>query len=377
MTTTFSDFDHRMMAIALQLAERGLYTTKPNPRVGCVITQNESIIGTGWHQYAGQAHAEVFALEAARQSIGAKGATAYVTLEPCAHTGRTPPCANALIDAQLARVVIASIDPNPLVNSQGIERLRAAGIQVDVGLLSEQADALNAGFISRMKHQRCFYRGKIATSIDGRIALHNGQSQWLTGPAARNDGHLWRARSCAIVSSVQTILADDAQLTARPDGSERRLSELTTIIQPSKVVLDRRLEIPSRARVLQSGRVILAHQGNKAAVTAAMRRLQDVACELQFVTLPEVDPLLALNQELVKRQFNEVHIESGGKLLGGFLRAKLLDELLHYQAPMLLGEQGKPMLQIGELTHLHSAPRLELISHTRLGADLRLHWQVG
>ncbi|MDR2626244.1 MAG: bifunctional diaminohydroxyphosphoribosylaminopyrimidine deaminase/5-amino-6-(5-phosphoribosylamino)uracil reductase RibD, partial [Zoogloeaceae bacterium] len=317
----FSAADHAAMQQALRLAERGLYSATPNPRVGCVLTKEGAVIGEGWHQRAGEPHAEIHALFAAGGK--AQGATAYVTLEPCSHHGRTPPCADALIAAGVRRVVAAMEDPNPQVSGRGLARLRAAGVTVETGLLEEAARELNIGFIARMTRGYPWLRLKIAASLDGRTALQNGESQWITGAAARQDGHHWRARACAILTGMGTVQTDDPRLDARGVKTER---------QPVKVILDPRLELSPKARLFASGAPVLVVSAVEDSASAAP--LQDAGAEC--LCLPGVDgriDLLSLMQELVARGMNEVHGEAGAKLNGAFLAAGLADELLVYLAP--------------------------------------------
>src|SRR5688572_2429718 len=291
----FTDADRTYMVRALELAERGLYTTTPNPRVGCVIVRDGAIVGEGWHARTGEAHAEVVALGAAGDR--AQGATAYVTLEPCDHFGRTPPCSDALAHAKLARVVTAMQDPNPRVAGKGIEKLRAAGIAAESGLMEEAARELNIGFVSRMTRGRPWVRMKIAASLDGRTALSNGRSQWITGPEARLDGHRFRARACAVMTGIGTVKDDDPQLNVR---------EVETPRQPVRIVVDSRLETPISARVIGAGTLIAAAGANAAAV----KMLEAEGAEI--VVLPndtgKVD-LAALLRELARRQMNEIHVE--------------------------------------------------------------------
>jgi diaminohydroxyphosphoribosylaminopyrimidine deaminase / 5-amino-6-(5-phosphoribosylamino)uracil reductase len=347
------------MAQALQLAERGLYSTSPNPRVGCVLVKEEALIAEGWHERAGEPHAEVHALRAAGEL--AKGATAYVTLEPCSHHGRTPPCADALIAAGIARVVIAMQDPNPQVAGQGIARLRSAGIEVECGLMEASARALNAGFISRMTRGLPWVRSKIAMSLDGRTALNNGASQWITGAAARRDGHHWRARSCAVLTGIGTVLADDAQLTVR---------EVETTRQPLRVVLDSALKMPPGARILQGGNVL---------IYTASRDMQKISLLEQLgatiAVLPaangQVD-LPACLKDLAVRGCNEVLVEAGNILNGGLLQAGLIDELVLYLAPQLLGDMARGMARLGELTSLDQRVDLAWQDVRQFGSDLRI-----
>ncbi|MCB1958962.1 MAG: bifunctional diaminohydroxyphosphoribosylaminopyrimidine deaminase/5-amino-6-(5-phosphoribosylamino)uracil reductase RibD [Rhodocyclaceae bacterium] len=347
------------MARALQLAERGLETTTPNPRVGCVIAQGDRIVGEGWHARAGEAHAEVLAL--AEAGAAARGATAYVTLEPCAHHGRTPPCTDALIAAGIARVVAAMGDPNPAVQGRGVARLAQAGIAVSTGLLEAQAIELNRGFVSRMTRQRPWIRLKLATTLDGKTALNNGVSQWVTGPAARADGHRWRARACAILTGIGTVKADDPQLTVRAVACQR---------QPLRVVVDARLDISPDARLLDGRPVLVAAaQVDPDKRDALARRNAEVVC------LPnphgKVD-LPALITELARRGLNEVHVEAGFKLNGSLLREGCVDELLIYQAAMLVGDSAQGAFNLAELTSLADARRLEVIDRRSIGDDVRL-----
>ena len=347
------------MARALQLAERGLTSTTPNPRVGCVIAHGAHIVGEGWHARAGEAHAEVLALEAA--GAQARGATAYVTLEPCAHHGRTPPCADALIAAGVARVVAAMPDPNPAVAGRGLARLADANIAVATGLLETRAIELNCGFVSRMTRQRPWMRLKLATTLDGKTALNNGVSQWITGPEARADGHRWRARACAILTGIGTVKADDPQLTVRAVACQR---------PPLKVVIDARLEISPDARLLDGLPVLIA-----AAQFAPDKRDALARRNAEVVCLPnahgKVD-LPALMTELARRGLNEVHVEAGFKLNGSLLREGCVDELLIYQAPVLVGDSAQGAFNLAELTSLNAAHRLHVTDRRCIGEDVRL-----
>ena len=355
----FSTADHDFMARALRLAERGLYTTTPNPRVGCVLVKDGVVVGEGWHQRAGEAHAEVHALQAAGE--WACGATAYVTLEPCSHYGRTPPCAAALIAAGVGRVVAAMRDPNPQVAGSGLARLAAAGIAVDCGLLEDAARELNVGFVARMTRGRPWLRLKLAASLDGKSALSNGVSQWITGAAARRDGHRWRARACAIVSGIGTVRDDDPQLNVR---------DVDTARQPLKVVVDSRLDLPLDARVLSGGALLLVCASEDAQRAAALReRGAEVLC------LPGADgrvDLPALFAELARRGINEVHGEGGMTINGALLAAGLVDELLLYLAPCLIGDAARGLFALPELTTLAAKPRLSFSDVRKVGDDLRI-----
>lgn len=347
------------MARALQLAEQGLFTTAPNPRVGCVIVRDGETVGEGWHRRAGEPHAEIEALRAAGEA--ARGATAYVTLEPCSHHGRTPPCAEALIRAGVARVVAAMQDPNPLVAGRGVTRLQEAGIAVDVGLLAHDALELNIGFVSRMTRGRPWLRLKAAGTLDGKSALSNGVSQWITGPEARRDGHRWRARACAVLTGIGTVRADNPQLNVREVPCER---------QPLKVLVDARLEVAPDARLLQDGHCLIA-----TASPAAERQQALTARGIDVLVLPDgqgkVD-LPALLRELARRGINEVHAEAGSGLNGSLLAAGCVDELLLYFAPMLAGHSAQGLFNLPELSTLADAVRLDVRDLRQIGADLRL-----
>jgi diaminohydroxyphosphoribosylaminopyrimidine deaminase/5-amino-6-(5-phosphoribosylamino)uracil reductase len=355
----FSTLDHEFMARALRLARRGLYTTTPNPRVGCLLAADGTVVGEGWHERAGGAHAEVIALGAA--GARARGATAYVTLEPCSHHGRTPPCADALIAAGVRRVVAAMADPNPLVAGQGLERLRAAGIEVERGLLENEARELNLGFVSRMARGRPWVRLKVAASLDGKTALINGRSQWITGLAARRDGHRWRARACAILTGIGTVRDDDPSLTVR---------EIETPRQPLRVVVDSRLEIATTARVLAQGNCLVATAAEAPEKTKALS-----AAGIEVVRLADTGgkvDLSLLMAELGRRGCNELHVEAGFKLNGSLLQAGLVDELLVYLAPTLLGDAAVGMFNLPALTDLAGRRDLQVVDLRRIGPDLRI-----
>jgi diaminohydroxyphosphoribosylaminopyrimidine deaminase / 5-amino-6-(5-phosphoribosylamino)uracil reductase len=348
----FSAFDQAMMRRALALAEKGLYTTTPNPRVGCVITKGEKVIGKGWHEKAGGPHAEARALVQA--SAGARGATVYVTLEPCNHQGRTPPCAEALVKAGVVRVVAAMRDPNP-DSGKGGEALAAAGIPFESGLLEEEARELNIGFVSRMTRGRPWVRLKIAATLDGRTALGNGVSQWITGEEARKDGHRWRARACAIATGAGTVRADDPQLTVRDVDTGR---------QPLRVVIDSHVETPPTARVLQ---------GEKALVFAAVQGKSLPNAEIVVLANAggKVD-LAKMLLELGRRGINELHVEGGFKLNGSLVREGCVDEFLIYLNASLLGDSAQGMVNLAEMTSLDQRVQLKLRSADRIGDDLRV-----
>jgi diaminohydroxyphosphoribosylaminopyrimidine deaminase / 5-amino-6-(5-phosphoribosylamino)uracil reductase len=351
--------DSQWMAHALRLAERGLYTTSPNPRVGCVLVKENKVVGEGWHERAGEPHAEVYALrEAGKQ---AKGATAYVTLEPCSHFGRTPPCADALIAAGIRRVVVAVQDPNPQVAGQGIAKLRTAGIEVECGLMEAAASELNVGFFSRMTRGTPWVRSKIAASLDGRTALANGSSKWITGAAARRDVQHWRARSCVVLTGIGTVLADDPQLNVREIPIER---------QPLRVVLDSELRISPKSGILQNGQTLIY----TASANAAKRQLIN-ACGAEVVTLAGTDgkvDLSAVLRDIGRRGINELLVEAGRTLNGALFKAGLVDELVLYLAPQLLGDGARGLADLGELTQLQQGVALKWNDVRQVGNDLRI-----
>lgn len=347
------------MARALELAQRGLYTAAPNPRVGCVIVRDGAIVGEGWHERTGGPHAEVGALGAA--GTRARGASAYVTLEPCVHQGRTGPCTEALISSGVARVVAAVEDPNPQVGGRGLARLHEAGIASEVGLMQDEARELNIGFASRMTRGRPWVRMKVAASLDGRTALNNGQSRWITGEAARRDGHHWRARACAVLTGIGTIRDDDPLLTVR---------DVPTTRQPLRVVVDSRLELPMTARVLAGGGVLIAGAREDPGVISALREKNAEVIVLpnraRKVALPE------LMQELARREINEVHVEAGHRLNGSLVAEGLVDELLVYLAPTLLGDKARGMFDLPELADLAGRRPLAIRDVRTIGPDIRI-----
>jgi len=362
MTPTFSATDERMMSRALALAERGLFTTQPNPRVGCVIAHGDTVVGEGWHVRAGEPHAEPIALRAAGER--ARGATAYVTLEPCAHHGRTPPCADALIEAGIARVVAATSDPNPKAVG-GLERLRAAGIEVAVGLKEREARALNVGFFSRIERGRPWVRVKIAASLDGRTALANGESKWITSTAARDDVQRWRARSSAILTGIGTELADDPRLTVRLDADH---------VAPLRVVLDSTLRTPADSHVLDGGvPTLIIHARDAKPSDRRFAHVELLAVDGENGRLD----LAAVLAELARREVNELQIEAGPILSGAFLAAGLVDELLLYLAPTLLGDTAQPMARLPALPALAAAATMTLVEQSTCGPDLRLRLLTG
>ena len=369
----FSDFDRWAMQRALELAARGLETTDPNPRVGCVITRGDEVVGEGWHERAGEAHAEIAALAAAAGR--AAGASVYVTLEPCSHHGRTPPCTEALIAARVARVVYAVIDPNPLVSGRGAEALAAAGIAVEGGLLEQEALELNCGFVKRMRDGRPWVRLKLAMTLDGRTALARGESRWITGEAARADVQYWRARSSAILTGVGTVLADDPRLDVRLDAQGEAQAEAEEgTRQPLRVVLDSHLRTPPGARLLAGGGevLILTAQSSFKDVQHGIALTQKGA---RIEAAPEDNERLSLEGvlgRLAELEVNELQVEAGPTLAGELVRQSLVDELLLYVSPRVLGNRSRPLLAMPEPATLDEALAFNLIETRTLGDDLRL-----
>jgi len=405
----FSAIDHAMMARALRLAEHGLFTTQPNPRVGCVIAHGDEIVGEGWHQWAGEPHAEVFALRGAGER--ARGASAYVTLEPCSHHGRTPPCADALIEACIARVVFASEDPNPKVAGAGIRRLREAGVVVEAGLMRDAARELNSGFFSRFERGRPWVRVKLAMSLDGRTALADGESKWITGDAARADVQRWRARSSAILTGAGTARADDPRLTVRladveplpprergrgegtqgshrsilaepspaPSGSGSRpacgrlppAGDGRSFIPPLRVVLDARLDaLQPGAHLLDASAptlVLHAPGAHPSDARYAQVELAAVPCDAQRRI--DLDAALRL---LAARGVNELQVEAGPTLCGALFQRGFVDELLLYVAPTVLGDTARPLLRLPGLAGMAGRRPLRLLDQRRVGEDLRM-----
>jgi len=352
--------DYAFMAQALRLAERGLFTTTPNPRVGCVIVRDGKVVGQGFHQRAGEPHAEIYALREA--GTLARGATAYVSLEPCSHHGRTPPCVNALSEAKLVRVVAATQDPNPQVSGDGLRALQGAGIAVEVGVLEAEAREINIGFVSRMTRGRPWVRTKVAASLDGKTALNNGISQWITGPEARRDGHFFRARACAILTGIGTVLADNPQLNVR---------DVKTSRQPLRIVVDNSLELKPSAKIMSGGRVVVVTVQND---PDRAHQLEGGGAEIIMAekTINGRVDLKKLMQELGRREINEVHVEAGAKLNGALLQAGLVDEIVFYLAPCLLGSDAKDMFNFLELTELKDKYELKINDVRTIGKDLRI-----
>jgi diaminohydroxyphosphoribosylaminopyrimidine deaminase/5-amino-6-(5-phosphoribosylamino)uracil reductase len=357
--TTHSDA--LFMERALELAARGMDSTDPNPRVGCVLVRAGDVVGEGWHERAGEPHAEVFALRAA--GAAARGATAYVSLEPCSHFGRTPPCVQALIAAGVARVVYATDDPNPLVRGRGAAALAQAGIEILGGVLAAQARALNPGFFKRMQTGMPWVRVKLAASLDGRTALAGGVSQWITGEAARADVQRFRARSSVVLSGSGTVLADDPALTARAPGVTRA---------PLRAVLDTELRVPPSARVYSDEAPSMVFTASADTERRAALRDREVRVE----TLPKAEAggleLPLMLRRLGELQANEVWVEAGARLAGALLRAQLVDELIVYLAPSLLGPQAQPLVQLPPINALADRIALEYRHVERVGEDLRI-----
>ena len=358
-----SQRDAKLMARALRLAERGRYSTHPNPRVGCVIARAGEVLGEGWHVAAGRAHAEVIALRAA--GPGARGATAYISLEPCCHTGRTPPCTQALIEAGIARVVYAMEDPDPRVAGRGREALEAAGIAVEAGIGAAAAQQLNLGFCTRMRTGRPWVRLKTAISLDGKTALANGYSQWISSPAAREDVQDWRAQSSAILTGVGTVTSDDPRLTVRAavyDDIGRT---------PVRVVVDSRLRVSPTAKLFQDSASALVFHAN--ADPQHVERLRGLGVRVEQVAARDgrVDLLLVL-QRLAQLEINEVLVEAGATLSGALLRAGLIDELIIYLAPHIMGDGARGMMSLPQLSSMDQRYPFEFTGLRRIGEDLRI-----
>ena len=354
--------DQSFMARAVQLARRGLFSADPNPRVGCVLVKAGRIVGEGWHERAGGPHAERVAI--ARAGTNASGATAYVTLEPCSHTGRTGPCADALIEARVARVVCAATDPNPLVDGTGVRRLREVGMDVTVGVLEASAAALNPGYGSRMTRGRPLVRSKLAASLDGRTALANGESQWITGEAARRDVHRWRARASAVLTGIGTVLADDPGLDARLPAPH------PPIVQPARVIVDSGLRTPPTARTLALPGTSLVFGCREAPESAAA--LRRAGARVEISPGARHCDLAQVMARLGELQFNEVWVEAGARLNGALLDAGLIDELVIYLAPQVLGADGRGMFAIEPLASLEDRIGLEYQEVRKVGKDLRI-----
>jgi len=380
MTTAhFSSFtqtgrasDQYYMAYALRLAEKGLWSTDPNPRVGCVIVNENKIVGEGWHQMAGEPHAEIHALQMAKEK--AAGATCYVTLEPCCHQGRTPPCTEALIKAGIKRVVIAMTDPNPLVCNKGVEQLSKAGIVVDTGILSHEAEQLNPGFLMRMRHNRPYIRCKMAMSLDGRTAMASGESRWITSQEARRDVQYLRARSSAIMTGVGTVLSDDPRLTVRETQLPTHSSaEPVVIQQPLRVIVDTHLSMPIEAQMLSlPGKTVIFTTNNNHKLKEILEETGARVIYLPAGMEQKVD-LTALCCYLAQEdEINELLMESGVTLSGSMLRAGLIDEIVIYMAPLLMGDKARGLFHLPDIEQLHEGVRLNITEIRAIGCDWRI-----
>jgi diaminohydroxyphosphoribosylaminopyrimidine deaminase/5-amino-6-(5-phosphoribosylamino)uracil reductase len=365
--TLFDAADYVYMAEAVQLAQRGIYSTHPNPNVGCLIVAGDEVLGRGWHRRAGEPHAEVYALREAGER--ARGATAYVTLEPCSHTGRTPPCAEALVKAGVSRVVVGMQDSNPQVAGRGIEYLRKAGIKVDCGLLEAQVRGLNPGFISRMERGRPWLRVKLAASLDGRTAMASGESKWISGPEARQDVQRWRARSSAVMTGTGTIVSDDPSLNVRLEPSQ--LYGVEPLRQPVRVVLDSQLRMSPQARLLSlPGETLVMTVSDNAAARSALEQAGATVCitEAQHGKVS----LQAVLHELAAREMNEVLLECGPTLAGAFTAAGLVDELVLYLAPHLMGDDARGLFHLPGLEYMQDRIPLQWQDIRQVGDTLRL-----
>ena len=362
--------DQQMMSRAIALAKRGRYTTAPNPMVGCVIVNNGEIVGEGYHYQAGQPHAEVFALRQAQQR--AQGATVYVTLEPCSHHGRTPPCAEALINAKVARVVCAMVDPNPVVAGRGIALLQAAGIRVDVGVLALEAQALNPGFIKQMTHQMPYVELKLAASLDGRTALANGASKWITGPKARSDVQQFRACAGAILSTSATVIADNPSLNVRwseLDASVQQQYPQSALRQPIRVIIDSQNRLTPEYQLFNlPGETILAR------TTLGTEAWPDSVQQWQIPTQTNSNQLdlVALMSRLATYGINHIWVEAGASLAGALLQQQLVDSLILYQAPKLMGSDSRGLIDITGLTSMTQTPLLAITDVGVIGDDIRI-----
>ncbi len=362
--------DHFYMARALQLAERGLWSTNPNPRVGCVIVRDGEIVGEGWHQVAGEPHAEIYALQMAKDK--AKGATCYVTLEPCCHYGRTPPCTDALIKAGITRVVAATTDPNPVVASKGIDKLELAGIAVETSVLSGQVEKLNAGFFMRMRHGRPYIRCKMAMSLDARTAMASGESRWITSKESRSDVQALRARSSAIMTGAGTVLADDPMLTVRESELPAHLFRPAKIKQPLRVIVDAHLSTPPTARMLGlPGETVIFTASSSESVKQI---LEKAGAKVIYLPTRERDIDLPAMCEILARDFevNELLLETGSTLSGSMLRAGLVDELVIYMAPILMGNKARALFNLPFIENLKQKMRLDIADVRAIGDDWRI-----
>lgn len=359
-----------VMSKAIQLAKKGLYTCNPNPRVGCVLFNDGLVIGEGWHARAGEEHAEIMALRSARENNPnyIAGSTAYVTLEPCCHTGKTPPCVNELIDAKIKHVVIGMSDPNPLVAGKGIQALENAGIKVTQNILQDQAMSLNPGFIKRMSTNKPYVRLKMAASLDGKTALNNGTSQWITGTPARQDVQYWRARSSAVLTGVGTLIADNPSLNVRFDDADN-----ANIKQPLRVILDSHLRTPPESKIFQyGGEVLIVTISENEEKKDKLRSDKTEVIQLPANIKGQVD-LHSLMSVLAEAEMNELLIESGSELAGAFLDAAYVDEIVLYLAPQIIGAQAKSLFELPELQNMQDRIDLKIVDTRMLGNDLRIN----
>ena len=373
MDHSIKDVDHYWMAKAIQLADKGRFTTSPNPRVGCIIVDEfNHVVGQGFHKEAGTPHAEVHALRQAKHF--AEGATAYVTLEPCSHFGKTPPCADALIGAKVSRVVVGMTDPNPQVSGRGIQKLRDAGIEVISGVLEEQAGALNKGFIKRMLSGKPYVRVKLGISLDGKIALGNGKSQWITGPMARKDVQQYRAQSCVVLTGSGTVIADNPSLLIRPDEAQLREYPIDTLRQPARVIVDSQRQVGKHHHCFNDGfTTYIACCPDTLSTTGVFDSPESTGDNI--ITVEEKDGRINLSRLLEKlgdMQFNEVWVEAGPGLAGALLANAEVDELICYQAPKLLGDKGVSMVNLPTFTSLDQTISLSLVENRQVGNDIKL-----
>jgi diaminohydroxyphosphoribosylaminopyrimidine deaminase/5-amino-6-(5-phosphoribosylamino)uracil reductase len=364
---SFSSFDHLCMATALKLAAKGLFSPHPNPRVACVIASGQNILGRGWHEFAGGPHAEIAALRDAGEDV--RGATAYITLEPCSYQGRTAPCTEALLSAGISRIVVASTDPNPRVNGQGLKYLSAAGVVVQSGLMSSEAEALNPGFFMRMLKNRPWVRVKTAISLDGRTALGNGDSKWISSEVSRFDVQKWRARSSAILTGIGTVLADNPAMNVRSAKGQQGQSQQSAGRQPLRIIADSRWRTPANSRILDDPATAVIAGTIDAEVPAELK-----ATGAQCLSLPAKSgrtDLPAMLSRLAGMEINEVQVEAGACLCGALLKERLVDELLIYQAPQLLGLEAFGPFALGPLESMDERTHLKLLETRRLGKDWR------
>ncbi|VAW54383.1 Diaminohydroxyphosphoribosylaminopyrimidine deaminase / 5-amino-6-(5-phosphoribosylamino)uracil reductase [hydrothermal vent metagenome] len=352
-----NSLDTQFLSKAIQLAKLGLYTTQPNPRVGCVIVLDEKIVGEGYHQQAGGPHAEIYALKQAGKK--AQDATAYVSLEPCSHTGKTPPCADALINAGVSRVVCAMQDPNPLVAGEGLKKLQLAGIETQAGLLQTEAEALNSGFIKRMKTGLPYVRVKLAMSVDGRTAMASGESKWITGEQARADVQKYRARSSVVLTGSGTVLADNPSMNVRVSGEDLGVS--VDVHQPIRAIIDSQLKVPCSSKIFEGIGQVLVFSTKKAE---------------HIITVPEqsgkVDLTACLKILAAEHQANEVHVEAGSELCGALLAQQLVDEIIIYMAPHIMGDSAKGLFHLPDLNEMSARLDLEIKEIRPIGKDWRI-----